>query len=675
MMTQTSTCVPRHSADSAEQSQHPEAPRGASPQDVTGDGVVERLDPVEGSEIADAFRAPESEQQADAAAPPNFDDAVLAGFRIGYRADAAQTAKKTLAAGATATQTILEMAGWIQDMKSRLNRKEFGAFVKDLLQWVGDEARKYLDLARAFEGFDLDRLQRLEPFTLLKLRTKRYAPVVQELLSAPIITPKVVQDLIKELLPKKPRKQNRKAVGQNAVLQKHANTEDGTFYFTLKEANLSEQIGSWLENKLEFRSLAQVLQQAQSREEQLEELPLVVDNARQLEREKRQLQMELGERDQRIADLQAKLTNRASASSHQGEKVEDLLEQRVRSRVEMAEFPLKQEIARLRAQLQNPANASVVVEQTVATLKALDDEAEAIAKPASTTLAQSADAPEHSENQLAITADEPTDRSEVIEEPTTATALEEAQEQVQPTNQPEKASDSRAGDSQGITPPWEQIKQLRGAESYLQEIESHIKKINSDLTTPRLEKIVENQLRDALSNRQKLRSNKIAQIVNLADAKGIPTDYEALRSLGRVVLAPEYASGLLRQAKSWSDVAIVVGSDRNQLLRAVKSWPLEEKQLLVNLLSSYLEIEAKPLASIDWIPNKLLLKALSSFTFTLQKIRKSDNLVDEPEMEYLSGCKLVSVQNLGERQEQWVFEFEGKNIPVFSRDEFTIEKF
>ena len=102
---------------------------------------------------------------------------------------------------------------------------------------------------------------------------------------------------------------------------------------------------------------------------------------------------------------------------------------------------------------------------------------------------------------------------------------------------------------------------------------------------------------------------------------------------------------------------------------------MEEKQLLVQLLSSHLEAESNPLEQIDWIPNKLLSKALSNFTFRLQRIKPSDNLVDDAEMEYLEGCKFVSVQNLGDRQEQWVFEFKSKNIPMFDREQIEIEKF
>jgi hypothetical protein len=168
------------------------------------------LEPVDqvlsASDGSEQDNSPKVASFIEAIAPLTFDSAVLAGFRIEHREHATATAEKTLAAGQSATETILLMASSIQEMKARLSRKEFGTFVKDLLQWVGEEARKYLDIARAFDGFDLSRLLSLEPFTLLKLRSKRYAPVVAALREQPVITPKVVQDLIRQVLPKQPRK-------------------------------------------------------------------------------------------------------------------------------------------------------------------------------------------------------------------------------------------------------------------------------------------------------------------------------------------------------------------------------------------------------------------------------------------------------------------------------------
>ena len=201
---------------------------------------------------ASAITSAELEQhlqrQLEMIAPPNFDSAILAGFRKGYREDAAKTAQKTLAAGALATETILQIAGWIQETKSRLNRKEFGAFVKGLLQWVGEEARKYLDIARAFDGFDLSRLINLEPFTLLKLRSKRYAPVVEKLREQRVITSKLVQDLVKDLLPK----QSRKKPNERISGWKQSRSGGGRYYNVLLH---SEEVGLLIEEQAQAEGI------------------------------------------------------------------------------------------------------------------------------------------------------------------------------------------------------------------------------------------------------------------------------------------------------------------------------------------------------------------------------------------------------------------------------------
>lgn len=242
-------------------------------------------------------------------------------FHRGYRQDAIETARKTKQAAALGTETILRMAGWIQEMKSCLNRKEFGAFVRDLLEWVGDEARKYLDIARVFEGFDLSRLQSLEPFTIFKLRSKRYSEIVAKLREQAIITPKLVQALIKELLPKPDRKRKTTSVRGDSVLQRHPNVSDGTFYFTLKEVNLSDKAGTWLEQKLETLTVGQVLDQAAQSEEQLRELAHSESEKelQALQAQKEQLEIQVKQQQAKIAELEAKLAQAQTVSEQETE--------------------------------------------------------------------------------------------------------------------------------------------------------------------------------------------------------------------------------------------------------------------------------------------------------------------------------------------------------------------
>ena len=66
--------------------------------------------------VASAELATVLDQQAGAIAPVKFDDSVVAGFRKGCRQHASTTAEKTLTAGKSATEKILQMAGWIQEM-------------------------------------------------------------------------------------------------------------------------------------------------------------------------------------------------------------------------------------------------------------------------------------------------------------------------------------------------------------------------------------------------------------------------------------------------------------------------------------------------------------------------------------------------------------------------------
>ncbi len=600
---------------------------------AAGHRVVETILPVEEEAITSVKLTQDSEQQSDPTAPFKFDDAVLAGFRRGYRQDAVSTAGKTQKAGASATQTILEMAGSIQQMKSRLNLKEFGVFVKGLLQWVGDEARKYLDIARAFDGFELSRLQHLEPFTLLKLRSKKYAPIVEQLRSHLDITPKLVQDLVKELLPKPTRKKSTEPISG----WKQARPGGGRYYNLLLHDD--EQTGLAIEQQAETEGTlpqkiiaeAVALRAKQKsgavlvsgyRAAQLEEFPIVIEHTRTLEREKRGLELELDKRDRTIAELEAKLTGRALVPIEMCS--EELIGLHVEREMESESLdPLHSMGDGLEAQVEQTAEPEVT---------------------------------------------EATDYSEPAPEEAPAHPVQE-------TASLAPSDDASAADRPLIMPAWDVLKQLRDAEGYVQLVESQIHELNSKLAKPSLDRIVERELKDVLKNRQNLRINKISQIVSLADSNGIPADYEQLKSNGRIVLAPEYASVALKQAKTWLDVVLVVGGDSSALLKAVKIWTYESKQLLVQLLSKYLKTEPTALEQIKWIPEKLLWKAFSTLTFTLEKIRSSNNLVDEPEMEQFCGCKFKSVANIGNPREQWFFQSGGKVLDVFGRSGFTVEKF
>ena len=256
----------------------------------------------------------------------------------------------------------------------------------------------------------------------------------------------------------------------------------------------------------------------------------------------------------------------------------------------------------------------------------------------------------------------------------TVALLHDASVHREPTNQPEAVATKFLVECPVIRPEWDMLNQIRDGENYLREIETQIEQINSKLARHDLTRQVERELKGVLKNRQKLRSNKISQIVTLADTYNIPADYEALRTQGRVVLEHGYAEKLLRRATSWPLVARIVGSDKVQFIKLVKEWSAEDKLVLVEMLSTYLKTEACALNQIDWLPKTLLEKALSTLSFTLKKIASCDNLVDEAGFEYLHGFKFVSVEKLGTRDERWLFIGDGESfIPMFGRSDFSIE--
>ncbi len=616
---------------------------------------------------------------------------VLKKFRRGYGEHAAQVAQQLKKIVVTSAEEILRKAKLLLDMKLRLNRKEWGIWLREVLGWFGSEATPYLQIGKVFKDFDPSVFRELEPFTILKLRTKRYAPVVTRLREELAITSDLIQNFIKEVIPKQSR---RKKVASNfgeAVLKQRVNAEDGTFYFSLN-ANLGDMPGSWLEAKLENCTVGQVLEQAAALERQNEE--------------------------------------------HRHDMREGLdaeVEQRVRNRVEMAEFVLKREIAELKTQLQTIANPSQLVEQTTApTAHQSAEQKEAIAlraqhKSSARLDEYSALQPEEQQTVVDDARSLPAQNSSEEEElpssdrtgaefggrPAITVAASECEvatgsdevgealeaqlaefasvkpseqecapaiatdcsEPVEETTLSEMSDEASTAEYQPLVVDWDVLKQLRSAEGFVQEIDVQIKDFTFKLEQRDLGPIVKQQFRDFLTNRQNLRITKISQIVNLADSKGIRADYEQLQSNGRIILAAEYASVVLKQAKSWSEVVLVVGCDYTQLKNAVLKWTLSEKQLLVQLLTEHLETEPNAFDQIDWIPEKLLNKVLHNLTFTLEKIRSSDNLVDEPEIEQFCGCKFKSVANIGNVREQWFFQVGDKVLDAFGRSGFAVEKF
>jgi len=286
------------------------------------------------------------------------------------------------------------------------------------------------------------------------------------------------------------------------------------------------------------------------------------------------------------------------------------------------------------------------------------------------------------EPELKVELQTATNLSEPVRESTITTITQETQpsssedsSQKEQTRSLESSSTPFTEDCQS-TPPWQQLRVIRELESSVKTVDSQIQEINSKLVKAGLDRTVERELKNVLASRQKLRSTKLSEIVAAGDENAIPVNSEELQNLGLFVLADELASNWLRQAQTWSEVMLVVRCDRIALLNSVKGWTLEQKQDLVRLLSEYLEREPSALAQIDWIPKNLLQKALSTLSFKLRKIGGADNLMDEPQIEYINNCSFVSVEYPGTRNEQWMFrDSNHKLYPVFDREELEVEGF
>ncbi len=95
---------------------------------------------------------------------------------------------------------------------------------------------------------------------------------------------------------------------------------------------------------------------------------------------------------------------------------------------------------------------------------------------------------------------------------------------------------------------------------------------------------------------------------------------------------------------------------------------LEQRQVLTNLLATHLSENPAELSQLAWVPEKLRDRALERLTFTIRRLGGGANVLDAC-WEYVSGCKFVSVQHLGTRNEQWIFLCpEGNRIHVFGTD-------
>jgi len=121
--------------------------------------------------------------------------------------------------------------------------------------------------------------------------------------------------------------------------------------------------------------------------------------------------------------------------------------------------------------------------------------------------------------------------------------------------------------------------------------------------------------------------------------------------------------------QTWVTVAEAVNQDGDKLKKAAMAgMTKEQRSCLTTMLAAHLCDNPSDLNQLSWVPVKLRDRALERLRFTIRRIGGDANALDA-RLEYVSGCKFVSVNHLGLRYEQWIFSTrEGQNLPVFGID-------
>ncbi len=125
---------------------------------------------------------------------------------------------------------------------------------------------------------------------------------------------------------------------------------------------------------------------------------------------------------------------------------------------------------------------------------------------------------------------------------------------------------------------------------------------------------------------------------------------------------------LILQCQTWVEIVEAVQQDSQKLIQATKDITKEQRRSLVPLLAAHLCQNPADLSQLAWVPSKLRERALELLSFTIERIGGTSIL--DACVEKNSGCKFVSVQQIGTRHEHWVFHnpLSGQKIPVFGID-------
>ncbi len=123
---------------------------------------------------------------------------VTESIRTGLRENAYENALSIRQLAQGAVEQALRIGQELWRMNIDLKRKEYGAFLQ-FLSWSTTKARKYINLAKTFDGFEINQLTGIELTTLLSLCSSRYQKVVAQLREMPDISQELVEQLMKSV--------------------------------------------------------------------------------------------------------------------------------------------------------------------------------------------------------------------------------------------------------------------------------------------------------------------------------------------------------------------------------------------------------------------------------------------------------------------------------------------
>lgn len=240
--------------------------------------------------------------------------AVTESIRVGLRDVAFENAQSIRKLAQGAVEQALQMGHRLWRMNIDLKRKEYKAFL-GVLGWTTTKARKYINLAKTFDGFELSKLSEIELTTLFSLTSKRYKEVVATLREMADISQELVEQLMKQ-------SRSHRLPLQNPISGWKQSRSGGSRYYNVLLHD--EHTGLLIEEQAQAEGIlpqqviaSAVAARAQQKTAQfqpdedtlaqMQEFQAEVTKMRTLVHENQRLEIKLQEREQRIAELEIQI--------------------------------------------------------------------------------------------------------------------------------------------------------------------------------------------------------------------------------------------------------------------------------------------------------------------------------------------------------------------------------